>query len=462
MAVNSKGGGRRNVSRKPQESGLRPEQRMGEFVIDRLSHDGRGISQWQGKTLFIEGALVGERVSARFVREQGRLLEARVDQVLEAAPERQLPPCPHYALCGGCQWQHMAPEAQLAAKEKIVFDQLERWAGLVPKRRLPPIRSASEGYRSCARMGVWYEPDGRVTLGFRQRQSKQLVQVDLCLVLSERLNRLLAPLHTWLSHEHSARAITHVELLDSEAGAALVLRHTKAPGERDLQGLRRLASEQGCAIWLDDGSQLRDLAGQPCDPRLSYSLPNQNLSLMYQPRDFIQVNAQVNQAMVTQALELLDLQPHEQVLDLFCGIGNFTLPLARVCAQVTGVEAVESMVERGRENAARAGLTNVRFIAADLTRLSPFQLEQRCGVVDALLLDPPRDGAREMVAHMAHLAPKRILYVSCNPATLARDAKILSEQGYDLAAAGVLDMFPHTQHVESMALFLRRGSSKAG
>lgn len=183
---------------------------------------------------------------------------------------------------------------------------------------------------------------------------------------------------------------------------------------------------------------------------------------MYQPRDFIQVNAQVNQAMVTQALELLDLQPHEQVLDLFCGIGNFTLPLARVCAQVTGVEAVESMVERGRENAARAGLTNVRFIAADLTRLSPFQLEQRCGVVDALLLDPPRDGAREMVAHMAHLAPKRILYVSCNPATLARDAKILSEQGYDLAAAGVLDMFPHTQHVESMALFLRRGSSKAG
>src|SRR5690606_26529066 len=166
--------------------------------------------------------------------------------------------------------------------------------------------------------------------------------------------------------------------------------------------------------------------------------------------------------MVTQALALLDLQPHEQVLDLFCGIGNFTLPLAQVCAQVTGVEAVESMVERGRENAALAGLANARFMAADLTKLSAYQLEQRCGRIDAVLLDPPRDGAKELVSHMAQLAPSRVMYVSCNPATLARDAKILAEQGYTLAAAGVLDMCPHTQHVESMALFRRGATAKPG
>lgn len=447
---------------KAQDPSQRPEQRLGEFTIDRLSHDGRGLSQWQGKTLFIEGALAGERVSARFVREQGRLVEARVDHVLEVAPERQAPPCPHYAQCGGCQWQHMTPEAQLAAKEKIVFEQLQRWAGLVPERRLPPVTSSSQGYRSCARMGVWYEKDGSVTLGFRQRQSKQLVQIEQCLVLSERLNQLLAPLHTWLIRDHSARAITHVELLDSDAGAALVLRHTKTPGERDLHGLRQLAREQDCAIWLDDGQQLYDLEGQVCDPRLGYQLAEQGLSLNYHPGDFIQVNPRVNQAMVTQALALLDLQPHEQVLDLFCGIGNFTLPLAKACAQVIGVEAVESMVERGRENAALAGLTNARFMAADLTKLSAYQLEQRCGRIDAVLLDPPRDGAKELVSHMAQLAPSRVLYVSCNPATLARDAKILAEQGYQLDAAGVLDMFPHTQHVESMALFRRRATAKPG
>lgn len=438
------------------EPGARPNQRLGEFTIERISHDGRGLAQWQGKTLFVEGALPGEQVSARFVNEHGRYAEAVVDQIIIASPLRQTPPCVHFHLCGGCQLQHMSPAVQLELKQTAVLEQLNRWAGLVPETILPPVTSPAAAYRSCARMGVWYEKDGSVTLGFRQRYSKTLTPINQCLVLPERLNDLLAPLHQWLTEAHTAKAITHVELLDSPATCALVLRHTKSPGERDLQGLRELAKQHQCEIWLDDGSEkLRDLTGQPCDPRLYYLLSDHQLDISYHPQDFIQVNPAVNAQMIAQALALLALEKHERVLDLFCGIGNFTLPIAQHCAEVIGVEAVEHMVERGRENAARANITNARFMASDLTKLSGYQIQQRCGKIDAILLDPPRDGAKEIVAHIGKLEATRIVYVSCNPATLARDAKILAECGYRLKAAGVLDMFPHTQHVESMALFVR-------
>jgi 23S rRNA (uracil1939-C5)-methyltransferase len=236
----------------------------------------------------------------------------------------------------------------------------------------------------------------------------------------------------------------------------MILRHTKTPGERDLQGLRELAKAHRCTIWLDEGGKtLRDLNNELCDPRLHYLLPEFGLTLVYHPQDFIQVNPQVNTQMIRQALQLLDLKKTDRVLDLFCGIGNFTLPIAQHCKEVVGVEAIESMVERGRENADRAALSNVRFMASDLTKLSAFQLQQRCGVIDAILLDPPRDGAKEIVAHIGQLAAKRIVYVSCNPATLARDAKVLTDSGYRLISLGVLDMFPHTVHVESMVLFVR-------
>lgn len=444
------------------EPGARLNQRLGEFTVERISHDGRGIAQWQGKTLFIDGALPGEQVSARFVNEHGRYAEAVADQIIVAATERQTPPCAHYALCGGCQLQHMSPAAQIELKQTAVLEQLNRWADLVPAQILPPITSSSTAYRSCARMGVWYEKDGSVTLGFRQRNSKTLTPISHCLVLPDSLNRLLAPLQQWLTEAHTAKAITHVELLDSPTTSALVLRHTKSPGERDLQGLRELAQTHHCEIWLDDGGEkLRDLNAQPCDPRLHYLLPGRDLNssqldISYHPQDFMQVNPVVNTQMIAQALTLLNLKGHERVLDLFCGIGNFTLPIAQQCAEVIGVEAVDTMVERGRENAARAGVNNASFMAADLTKLSAYQLQQRCGKIDAILLDPPRDGAKEIVAHIGKLEAKRIVYVSCNPATLARDAKVLAESGYQLQAVGVLDMFPHTQHVESMALFVRK------
>ncbi len=432
----------------------RPGQRLGELVIDRLSDDGRGIAQWQGKTLFVEGALPGETVSARFAREHSRYAEAVVDQVITASAERQLPPCAHYVHCGGCQLQHLDPAAQLRYKQQVVLQQLQRWANLSPRQLLPAVTSGSEAYRQRARLGVWYEADGQVVLGFRQRQSNRLTPVDTCLVLPPSLNALLVPLHGWLL-AHSARAVTHVELLNSLDGCAMVLRHTKNPGERDRQGLRALARSTGARIWLDNGKEaLQDLDGCAVDPRLHYRF--EDLQLNYHPQDFIQVNAGVNDQMLAQALVLLDPRPGERILDLFCGIGNFTLPMARRGARVMGIEAVESMVARGRENAAANHLPQAEFMAADLTRLDSRQLLQRCGAVDALLLDPPREGARGILAGLAPLGIGRILYVSCNPATFARDARLLADAGYRLDTLGVIDMFPHTAHVETMGLFLRR------
>jgi len=425
--------------------------------VDRLGHDGRGIASWQGKTLFIQGALAGERVSARFVRDHTRFAEAVVDEVIFASDVRQEPPCPHYVTCGGCQLQHLQPEQQLLLKQSIVVEQMQRWGKQQVTRLLDPITSADHGYRNRARLGVWYETDGSVTLGFRQRQSNQLTDIARCLVLPDSLNALLGPVREWLTTEHTARAITHVELIAGEPQPAIILRHTKTPGERDWVGLRLLEQSAACRIWMDDGSgTLKDLFGNACDPRLFYRAGVEAPEIGWHPQDFVQVNSQVNTAMVAQAIKLLALKGRERVLDLFCGVGNFTLPLAAHCAEVVGVEAIESMVERGRENAALNGIDNARFIAADLTKLSVTQLKRHCGQIDALLLDPPRDGAKEILEHIGQLAIKRIVYVSCNPATLARDAGILAASGYQLKELGVMDMFPHTAHVESIALFVLR------
>ncbi|MET0355628.1 MAG: 23S rRNA (uracil(1939)-C(5))-methyltransferase RlmD, partial [Cellvibrio sp.] len=430
------------------------DMRLGEFTIDRMSHDGRGISQWNGKTLFVDGALTSERISARLVRDHARYAEARIDKLLAPSPERVEPVCAHYAECGGCQLQHLKVELQLTSKQDAVLQQLELWGSVKPRHILPPITSSDIGYRRCARLGVNYE-QGLITLGFRKRNSKQLIQIDSCSVLVPDLNRLLAPLKQWLTDLQAAEAVTHVELISTETKAAVVIRHVRALADVDLDSLRVLAEALAVDIWLQakEGNQSQDLNGQNVDPRLSYMLAD--LELDFHPQDFIQVNPSVNTQMVEQALRLLALKGNERVLDLFCGIGNFTLPLARKCAEVIGIEAVESMVERGRENAARLGIENAQFIAANLLTLTEHRLHQTCGKIDAVLLDPPRDGAKEIVAKLSQLSPGRIVYVSCNPATLARDAKVLLSAGYQLDSVGVLDMFPHTAHVESMALFTR-------
>jgi 23S rRNA (uracil1939-C5)-methyltransferase len=453
---------RRDSPRAPEKKMSQFNMRLGEFTIDRMSHDGRGIGDWKSKTLFVDGALTGERVSARLIEEHSRYSEARVDEVITASPYRQAPSCVHFAQCGGCQLQHLNAEHQLILKQDAVLEQLERWGGVIPKKIAAPITSASEGYRRTARMGVWYEEKGEVTLGFRQRNTKQLVQVDTCVVLVPALNKLLAPLKNWLSELRSVKAVTHLELIDSDQGAAVVLRHTKKLDIADIAQLSVLTQKHEFAVWLQAGeaAALKNLSGELVDPRLVYQLPEFNLELGFHPQDFTQVNPAVNAQMIVQAIAWLELKGDERVLDLFCGIGNFTLPLARHCAQVFGMEAEEAMVARGRENAARAQITNATFLAADLVNTSENRLYQTCGNIDAILLDPPRDGAKEIIAVLLklkgqQLKPKKIVYVSCNPATLARDAKVLTEAGYVLHTLGVMDMFPHTAHVESMALFIR-------
>lgn len=456
---------RRNHARVEEKRMPQTNKRLGEFIIDRLSHDGRGIAILDGKTLFIDGALTGEKVTARLVEDHPRFIDARIDQLLSTSPERVEPPCPHYANCGGCQLQHMQPAAQLAMKQQSLLEQLQRWGGVAPKRVLPAISAGDTGYRSRARLGVWYEADGSVSLGFRQQYSNAITHVNQCMVLVPELNTLLAPLHDWLTNLRAAKAVTHIELVKGQQQTAIILRHTKKLAEVDLVGLTQLAEQQACNVWLEPNGNLglTDLKGEECDPRLVYQL--ESLELAFHPQDFTQVNPEVNQQMVAQALALLALKPDDRVLDLFCGIGNFTLPISRHCAEVIGIEAVESMVLRGRENTERLGITNAKFIAANLADMTHTQLQRLGGAnkeqeITAILLDPPRDGAKDIITSIQRwvagkqLSPKRIVYVSCNPATLARDSALLAEAGYQLDAVGVLDMFPHTSHVESMALFL--------
>lgn len=462
---------RRNHARVEEKILPQTNKRLGEFVIDRLSHDGRGVASLDGKTMFIDGALVGEKITARLVEDHARFIDARVDQIIDSSPERVAPPCDHFAQCGGCQLQYMQPAAQVEMKQKAVLEQLQRWGGVVPKHVLPAISAGDRAYRSRARLGVWYEADGSVTLGFRQRYSNEITPISQCVVLIPELNALLAPLHRWLTELRAVKAVTHIELVKGQDDVAIILRHTKKLAEADLTALAQLAIGTGSRIWLEPNGNLglTDLAGQPCDPRLEYSV--EGLTLGFHPQDFTQVNPQVNQQMIAQALQLLALKPSDRVLDLFCGIGNFTLPIAQQCAEVVGIEALESMVLRGRENAERLQINNAKFIAADLTDMTHTQLQRLGGAnkeqgIDAILLDPPRDGAKDIIASILRLgvgkgigkqlSPKRIVYVSCNPATLARDSALLAEAGYQLNTLGVLDMFPHTSHVESMALFLRK------
>jgi 23S rRNA (uracil1939-C5)-methyltransferase len=456
---------RRNQARVEAKHLPQTNKRLGEFTIDRLSHDGRGVASLDGKTMFIDGALVGEKVTARLVEDHARFIDARVDQIIEPSPDRVTPPCAHFASCGGCQLQYMPPSGQVAMKQQALLEQLQRWGGVVPKHILPAISLGDTGYRSRARLGVWYEADGSVTLGFRQRYSNDITPISQCMVLVPELNALLAPLHIWLTELRATKAVTHIELVKGQHEIAVILRHTKKLAEADLAALAQLAATAQCTVWLEPNGDkgLTDLTGQFCDPRLSYSVAA--LDLAFHPQDFTQVNPQVNQQMVAQALSLLALKSTDRVLDLFCGIGNFTLPIAQQCGEVVGIEAVESMVLRGRENAARLNIANAKFIAANLADMTHTQLQRLGGAdkeqgINSVLLDPPREGAKDIIASILRwgvgkqLSPRRIVYVSCNPATLARDSALLAEAGYCLDTLGVLDMFPHTSHLESMALFV--------
>ncbi|WP_082859227.1 23S rRNA (uracil(1939)-C(5))-methyltransferase RlmD [Microbulbifer sp. Q7] len=440
-----------------------PAQGTPEVDIERFSHEVRGIARHQGKTLFVDNALPGEKVRIRYTASRAKFDEAVATDILSPSADRQSPPCPHAETCGGCALQHMQPTAQIAAKQQILLDQLQRFASASPEQVLPPLTADIAGYRRKARLGVRYvkpphkkgaASKPRLVLGFREKRSNNLTDIRECLVMPESFSSQLPQLRQLIERCQEGRQISHIEVAAGEDAIALVVRHLKPLPDEDRQRWLDFVQPLGWHLYLQADDTQRKVWPEDGDERLSYKLPEFDLTLHFHPQDFVQVNFAINRQMVHRAIELLDPQPGERVLDLFCGLGNFTLPLAKRAAEVVGVEGALALTRRGRENAEHNQLGNVQFQAADLTEdfsTSPWAR----GGFDKILLDPPRTGALEVVRNIAHFGAKRIVYVSCNPATLARDTAELLQRGYRLTKAGVMDMFPHTTHVESIALFER-------
>jgi 23S rRNA (uracil1939-C5)-methyltransferase len=420
--------------------------------------DGRGIIRDAGKTVFLDGAIIGELVRYRLRKRRRKHDDAELVDVLEPSPDRVMPRCAVFGLCGGCALQHLDSGAQLRLKESVLLDNLQRLGGVMPERILPPISGPPWAYRRKARLAVKYVArKGRVLVGFRERHAPYVTDAARCETLHPAVGGRLADLATLIQGLSLRERIPQIEVGVGDDAVALVFRVLEAPSEADLERLRTFAHETDFDIYLQTGgaNSIAALPGARPPRRLNYALPGVSADIEFQPADFIQVNQAVNQKMVTEALELLSPSPDSRVLDLYCGLGNFTLAVARRAAMVTGIEGSVAMVGRAAANAARAGVENVQFVAGDLAR--PDALDAFAGeAIHRVLLDPPRSGAAAVLDAVAAFAPARIVYVSCHPGTLARDAqRLTSKLGYTLAAAGVMDMFPQTAHIESMALFTR-------
>lgn len=426
-------------------------------VVETLSHDGRGIARDNGKAQFVDGALPGETVMAKFISSRSKFDELRTVEVLEAAESRMTPPCNFADLCGGCSLQHMAGDAQIQFKEDTLRDHFAHFGGIEPEEWVAPMRSPALGYRRKARLGVKYVPAREsVLVGFREKRNSFLTDIDRCVVLDPRIGDRITPLRELLHGMEAYRRIPQVEVACGDDTAAMIFRNMDPLNDSDTQALIDFGQAHELHIYLQPKGPdtVHRIWPESGEERLSYGMDEFDLTMKFHPMDFTQVNVDINRNMVSRAVEWLDIQPTERVLDLFCGLGNFTLPLARRAGQVVGVEGDDAMVVRGRENAELNGLSNVAFHGADLQAdftAQPWAAEG----FDKILIDPPRSGAQEVCEYLTAFGAKRIVYVSCNPATLARDAGVMVRNGYRLVRAGVMDMFPHTTHVESMAMFER-------
>ena len=430
--------------------------------INDLSHDGRGVARWPndhasaGKTVFVAGALPGETVRVQQTARSRHFDEARTLEVIDVSPDRVVPRCPHFGVCGGCVLQHLAEDRQIAYKQQVLLDNLQRIGHVAPAEVLPPLRGDAWGYRRKGRFSVRrVEKKDKTLVGFREQDPRFVADIGECHVVVPQLGFKVAALGALVDGLDARRDIPQIEFIAGDGATALVFRHLQPLSEADQTMLAVFGAEHGMAIFLQPGGldSVHPLSGAA--PRLAFRLPQWDIELQFRPLDFIQVNASLNEAMIARALALLDVQPGERVLDLFCGLGNFTLPLARAAGDgvVVGVEGDAGLVQRARDNAAHNGLANVQFHAADLAKDLAGQPWMKQGF-DKLLLDPARSGAIEVLKQLPLKGLKRIVYVSCHPGSLARDAGFLvNELGWTLRAAGVIDMFPHTAHVESIAVF---------
>ncbi|MDC9606947.1 23S rRNA (uracil(1939)-C(5))-methyltransferase RlmD [Xenorhabdus griffiniae] len=418
-------------------------------TADNLDAQGQGIARHQGKTIFIAGLLPGEQAQIQLTEEKRQFAKAKVVKRLSDSLHRVAPHCPHFKVCGGCQQQHVAAELQVKTKASVLEHLIQRETGVNISAH-PVIRSPEYGYRRRARLGLQYHAKQRTLLmGFRQSQTNDLVNIQHCPVMRPELEQLLQPLHQCLNSLHAVKRLGHVELVLAESGPLVVLRHLDPLKQADKEILRIFSVQYNVAIYLlGEEKSLEPLIEEQTAPWYQVN----GLKLVFSPQDFIQVNDVVNQQMVAQALAWLDLQPTDRVLDLFCGMGNFTLPIATQVQATVGVEGVAELVASGQYNAQLNKLNNVDFFHENLES----EIHQQPWAVQGfnkVLLDPARTGAAGVMAHIVKLAPEKVVYVSCNPTTLARDSKVLLAAGYHLVSVRMLDMFPHTGHLESMALF---------
>lgn len=423
-----------------------------------MTHDGRGVASHGEKKVFVHGALPGEKVSARITNRKRNLDEAEVVSIIEASPDRVEPRCPHFGYCGGCSLQHLVPRRQIASKQNTLVQNLERIGKVSPDTIWEPLTGPEWHYRRKARLSVRFvHKKDRVLVGFRERQGRYVADMLECHVLDERIASRLGDLSELIFSMDARQTIPQLEVSCGDHLCGLVFRHLEPLGEPDLQRLRQFAKVSGIAVLLQPSGPASIHCLEPASLELEYELPEYGLRMVFGPSDFIQVNAAINRKMICRAMELLDPGKDDRVLDLFCGLGNFTLPIASRAREVVGIEGDAELVRKAVENAQRNDVSNALFHVADLGEdpgTAPW-LKQH---YDKILVDPPRSGAEFILPHIAASGADRVVYVSCHPASLARDAGILVHQfGFRLVGAGVMDMFPHTGHVESIALFERAG-----
>lgn len=426
-----------------------------ECIIEGLSTEGRGIVHLNDKVVFVDGALPGEKVEIEYTVSTSKYDEAKVLNVIEASADRVEPPCQYAGICGGCSLQHLNTDKQIENKQAAMIESLQFIGKVQADKVLPVITGPVVGYRYKARLGVRYvAKKERVLVGFREKRSNFLALIDQCEVLHVRVGHKLSALADLILGMESRDQIPQIEVAIDDTNVVLVFRHLEALSESDLAKLVEFARQENFVIMLQPGGHKTVHNLWPEDfKNLSYKLKDQDIQFNFDANDFTQVNPQINQKMINRVIELLDIQPDEKVLDLFCGLGNFTLPLAQKGAHVIGIEGSQELVDKAISNAELNNISNVEFHAVDLSTKLEGQrwLNQ---TYDKILLDPPRSGAMEMIHHLGKLGASRIVYVSCQPTTLARDAGVLvNDYGYRLLSAGVMDMFPHTAHVESIAVF---------
>nr|WP_314426018.1 23S rRNA (uracil(1939)-C(5))-methyltransferase RlmD [uncultured Erwinia sp.] len=419
-------------------------------VVDDLDAFGQGVARHHGKALFVQGALPGEQVEVEISEDKRQFSRGTVKRILTASPQRVQPRCPHYSRCGGCQQQHVPIDLQQESKARALAHMLSKESGF-PVAVNDIIAGQAWGYRRRARLSLNFQAKTQtLQMGFREKASSDLVNITQCPILKPELNALIQPLHALLSGLQAVRRLGHVELVLADNGPLLVLRHLAVLSAADRQKLEQFSHNHQLSLFLaPDSDSLEQLNG---------AMPvihSCHLGLTFSPRDFIQVNDEVNQQMVAQALAWLDLKPQDRVLDLFCGMGNFTLPMGNLAENVVGVEGVAALVAKAAYNAALNNLNNVAFYQHNLEEDVTSQPWAGEGF-NKVLLDPARAGAAGVMEHIVKLAPELVVYVSCNPTTLARDSQVLLKSGYQLERVTMLDMFPHTGHLESMVLFSRK------